>query len=42
MVFTHLAGASQADDTTIRITGRTAGATPFISKLALEVSIQPF
>ena len=37
-VFTHLAGANQADDTTIRITGYTAGATPFISKLTLEVS----
>ena len=38
MVLTHLAGASQADDTTITITGHTAGATPFISKLTLEVS----
>ncbi len=38
MVLTHLAGASQADDTTITITGITAGATPFISKLTLEVS----
>src|SRR5262245_25764169 len=38
MVFSHLAGASQADDTTIRITGHTAGATPFISKLTLQVS----
>ncbi|PYJ01363.1 MAG: hypothetical protein DMF00_05185, partial [Verrucomicrobia bacterium] len=38
MVFTHLAGANQADDTTIRIIGYTAGATPFISKLTLEVS----
>jgi arylsulfate sulfotransferase len=38
MVFTHLADANQADDTTITITGRTAGATPFISKLTLEVS----
>ena len=28
----------QADDTTITITGHTAGATPFISKLTLEVS----
>jgi arylsulfate sulfotransferase len=36
--FTHLASATQADDTTIRITGHTAGATPFISKLTLEVS----
>ena len=38
MVFSHLAGANQADDTTIRITGHTAGATPFISKLRLDVS----
>src|SRR5882762_4069976 len=38
MVSTHLAGANQADDTTIRITGYMAGATPFISKLTLEVS----
>ena len=38
MVFSHLAAASQADDTTIRITGHTAGATPFISKLTLAVS----
>jgi arylsulfate sulfotransferase len=38
MVFSHLAGATQADDTTITITGHTAGATPFISKLTLEVS----
>ena len=38
MVLTHLAGATQADDTTITITGHTAGATPFISKLTLEVS----
>ena len=29
MVLTHLAGATQADDTTITITGHTAGATPF-------------
>jgi arylsulfate sulfotransferase len=36
--FSHLAGASQADDTTIRITGYTAGATPFISKVTLAVS----
>jgi hypothetical protein len=26
--FTHLAGANQADDTTITIAGQTAGATP--------------
>ena len=38
MVLTHLAGASQADDTTITITGHAAGATPFISNLTLEVS----
>ena len=38
MIFSHLAGASQADDTTITITGHTAGATPFISKLTLQVS----
>src|SRR6266700_3390212 len=38
MVFSHLAGASQADDTTITITGQTAGATPFISQLTLAAS----
>ena len=38
MVLTHLVGASQADDTTITITGHTAGPTPFISKLTLQVS----
>jgi len=38
MVLTHLAGASQADDTTITISGKTAGVTPFISKLTLQVS----
>ncbi len=38
MVFSHLAGATQADDTAITITGHTAGATPFISKLTLDVS----
>ncbi len=38
MVFTHLASATQADDTTITITGHTAGATPFINKLTLDVS----
>jgi len=38
MVLTHLARATQADDTTITITGHTAGATPFISKLTLDVS----
>jgi arylsulfate sulfotransferase len=38
MVLTRLASATQADDTTITITGITAGATPFISKLTLQVS----
>ena len=38
MVLTHLVGATQADDTTITISGKTAGATPFISKLTLQVS----
>ena len=38
IVFSHLAGASYADDTTIRITGFTAGVTPFNGKVALDVS----
>jgi hypothetical protein len=38
MVFSRLAGASFADDTTIRITGFTAGITPFNGKVALDVS----
>ena len=38
MISSHLAGASQADDTTITISGQTAGATPFISKVTLQVS----
>src|SRR3954447_277283 len=38
MVLTHLAGANQADDTTITITGHAAGATPFISNVSLQVS----
>src|SRR5215216_2700372 len=38
MFFSHLARATQADDTTTTITGHTAGATPFISKLTLDVS----
>ena len=38
MVFSHLVGANQADDTTIRIIDHTAGATPFISKVTLQVS----
>jgi hypothetical protein len=37
-VFAHLADGNQADDTTIRITGQTAGASPFISKVSLAVS----
>jgi arylsulfate sulfotransferase len=38
VILSHLAGATQADDTTITITGQTAGITPFISKLTLDVS----
>ena len=38
MVLTNLVGANEADDTTITITGHTAGATPFISNLTLDVS----
>ena len=38
MVLTHLAGANQADDTTITINGHTAGVTPFISNLTLTAS----
>ena len=38
MPFTDVARATEADDTTITITGHTAGATPFISNLTLEVS----
>src|SRR5438552_16456024 len=41
VVFTllsHLAGASQADETTITITAQTAGATPFLSQLTLTAS----
>jgi hypothetical protein len=34
----HLAGATQADDTTVTITGQTAGATPFLSQLSLTTS----
>ncbi|HEU0046686.1 MAG TPA: aryl-sulfate sulfotransferase N-terminal domain-containing protein, partial [Nitrososphaera sp.] len=34
----HLAGASQADDTTITITGQTPGVTPFINQLTLIAS----
>src|SRR5947208_8061772 len=38
IALSHLARANQADDTTITITGHTAGATPFISNLTLDVS----
>ena len=38
IVFSPIAGANQADDTTITITGHTAGATPFLSRLTLQVS----
>jgi hypothetical protein len=38
MVFSHLARASYADDTTITITGNTPGVKPFNSRLTLEVS----
>src|SRR5947208_9603454 len=38
IALSHLASATQADDTTITVTGHTAGATPFISKLTLAVS----
>src|SRR6266576_7333766 len=38
VIFSQVANASQADDTTIIITGQMAGATPFISKLTLHVS----
>ena len=34
----HRAAASEADDTTITITGQTAGATPFLSQLSLTTS----
>ena len=38
MVFSHFAGANQADDTIIRIIAKTPGATPFISKFTLAVN----
>jgi len=38
MSLSRLVCATQADDTTITITGQTPGVTPFISKLTLEVS----
>ncbi len=37
-LFTHLAGATQADDTTITITAKNNGPTPFISQLTLLAS----
>ncbi|MBA3543027.1 MAG: hypothetical protein H0T83_01070, partial [Chthoniobacterales bacterium] len=36
--FARGAFATQADDTTITITGQTAGPTPFISQLSLTAS----
>lgn len=36
--FSPAAWATQADDTTITISGQTAGATPFISQVALQAS----
>src|SRR5262245_19458779 len=38
MIFSHFAGATQADDTVIRIIDQTPDVTPFISKVTLEVS----
>jgi hypothetical protein len=38
MLFSPLAGSNQADDTDIKITGQTPGATPFISNLHLTAS----
>src|SRR3954449_11661600 len=38
MALSHVVSATQADDTTITITGHTAGATAFISRLKLDVS----
>jgi hypothetical protein len=38
MLYPRFAAASQADDTTITITGHAAGVTPFISKLNLTAS----
>ncbi len=38
IIFSAVAGANQADDTTITITGRTPGVTPFLSQLTLQVS----
>jgi arylsulfate sulfotransferase len=38
ILFSPIAGSNQADDTTIRITGQTPGATPFIANLHLTAS----
>lgn len=38
LIVSHSARATQADDTIITITGQTAGVTPFISKVTLDVS----
>src|SRR5262249_50896445 len=38
MIFSQVADANYADNTTIIITGHMAGATPFISKVSLQVS----
>ncbi len=38
ILFSTTAGSNQADDTTIRITGQTPGATPFIANLHLTAS----
>jgi arylsulfate sulfotransferase len=38
VIFSAVAGANQADDTTITITGKIPGVTPFLSKLTLQVS----
>ncbi len=38
LAIAHLVRATQADDTTITITGQNAGATPFISQLTLSAS----
>ena len=38
LILSYPARASQADDTTITITGNTPGVTPFISKVTLHVS----
>ena len=38
LLFSPIAGSNQADDTTIRITGQTPGATPFIANVNLTAS----